>query len=399
MYTRLAAPVGCPVVTVTGTNGKGSTCAMLDAILSRAGYRVGLYTSPHLLRYNERVRIGGREATDDELLAAFNAVEDARLTTQRDDGSPITLTYFEFGTLAALWLFARAELDAMVLEVGLGGRLDAVNIVDADVAILTSVGIDHTDYLGPTREDIGREKAGVFRAHRPAICGDLQPPASVTEAAHAVGTTLLTIGRDYGFVNESTQWRYWGPGGERYGLPVPVLRGAIQLANAAGVLAALDLLRATLPVSGGAVREGLLTVDLPGRFQVLPGRPAVVLDVAHNPEAAHVLAEGLGAMRYFAETFAVFGVFADKDVEGIVIAVMRRIDRWYVAPLPGPRSLSAQGLRSALERAGVESVAIREFANVGAACAAAREAAGDADRIVVFGSFLTVAGALMADWR
>jgi dihydrofolate synthase/folylpolyglutamate synthase len=399
VYTRLAAPVACPVVTITGTNGKGSTCALLDAILTRAGYRVGLYTSPHLLRYNERVRIGGRDATDDELMAAFDAVEDARLATRGDDGSPITLTYFEFGTLAALWLFARAELDAMVLEVGLGGRLDAVNIVDADVAVLTSVGIDHTDYLGPTREDIGREKAGIFRAHRPAICGDPHPPASVTEAARAIGATLLTIGRDYGFVNESTQWRYWGPGGERFGLPVPVLRGAIQLANAAGVLAVLDLLRARLPVSAGAVREGLLTVDLAGRFQVLPGRPTVVLDVAHNPQAARILAEGLSAMNYFPATFAVFGAFADKDVEGIVTAVMARIDRWYVAPLPGPRSLSAQGLRGALERAGVEPAAIREFANVAAACVAAREAAGDADRIVVFGSFLTVAGALMADWR
>jgi dihydrofolate synthase/folylpolyglutamate synthase len=399
VHAHLHAPIACPVVTVTGTNGKGSTCAMLDAILGRAGYRVGLYTSPHLLRYNERVRICGRDATDDELLAAFDAVEDARLATRGDDGASITLTYFEFGTLAALWLFAHQGLEALVLEVGLGGRLDAVNIVDADVAVLTSVAIDHTDYLGPTREDIGREKAGIFRAHRPAICGEPQPPASVPEAARAIGANLLLIGRDYGFVNQGTQWNYWGPGGARFGLPFPALRGAYQLANAAGVLAVLDQLRATLPVSGGALREGLLTVELPGRFQVLPGRPTVVLDVAHNPHAARVLADELGAMSYFRETMAVFGAFADKDIEGIVTAVMRRIDRWYVAPLPGPRGLAAPGLREALVRAGVAPDAIRACADIGAACVAAREAAGEADRIVVFGSFLTVAAALKADWR
>jgi dihydrofolate synthase/folylpolyglutamate synthase len=399
VHARLDAPIACPVVTVTGTNGKGSTCAMLAAILGRAGYRVGLYASPHLVRYNERVRICGREAVDDALLAAFDAVEDARVATPGDDGAPVTLTYFEFGTLAALWLFAREGLDALVLEVGLGGRLDAVNIVDADVAVLTSVAIDHTDYLGPTREDIGREKAGIFRAHRPVVCGEPHPPVCVADAARALDAKLLQIGRDYGFVNEGTQWKYWGPGGERYGLPFPALRGAYQLANAAGVLAVLDCLRASLPVSGGALREGLLTVELPGRFQVLPGRPTVVLDVAHNPHAARVLADELGAMGYFHATAAVFGAFADKDVEGIAAAVMRRIDRWFVAPLPGTRSLSASGLREALERAGVPAAGIRECADLGAACVAAREAVGEADRIVVFGSFLTVAGALKADWR
>ena len=241
VHARLAAGIACPVVTVTGTNGKGSTCAMLESILRCAGFSVGLYTSPHLATYNERVRIDGTDATDGALIAAFDAVEDARVATRGADGAPVTLTYFEFGTLAALWLFARANLDVLVLEVGLGGRLDAVNVVDPDVAVLTSVAIDHVDYLGPTREDIGREKAGIFRAGRPAVCADPAPPASVVAAALAVGAQLLVIGRDYGYVNEGRQWRFRGPRGERFGLPVPALRGAHQLANAATALAVLDL--------------------------------------------------------------------------------------------------------------------------------------------------------------
>ncbi len=298
VHARLAAEIRCPVVTVAGTNGKGSTCAMLESILRCAGFRVGLYTSPHLVAYNERVRIDGNDATDAALIAAFDAVEDARVATRGTDGAPVALTYFEFGTLAALWLFARANLDVLVLEVGLGGRLDAVNVVDPDVAVLTSVAIDHVDYLGPTREDIGREKAGIFRAGRPAVCADPAPPASVVAAAQASGAQLLVIGRDYGYVNEGRQWRFRGPRGERFGLPVPALRGAYQLANAATVLAVLDLLHARLPVSAGAVREGLLAVTLPGRFQVLPGRPVTVLDVAHNPHAARALADALADMGY-----------------------------------------------------------------------------------------------------
>ena len=394
---ELDAPLSCPVITVTGTNGKGSTCAMLESILRCAGYRVGLYTSPHLLRFNERIRICGVEVGDDDLLRAFHAVEDAREATHGPGGAPVTLTYFEFGTLTAFWLFARANLDALVLEVGLGGRLDAVNIVDADVAVLTSVAIDHADYLGPTREDIGREKAGVFRAQRPAICAEPDPPHSVLAAAKEQGATLLLIGRDFGFVNDGTQWKYRGPEGERFGLPFPALRGAYQLANAAAALAALGQLRLALPVSGGAVREGLLTVDLPGRFQVLPGRPTIVLDVAHNPHAARVLAGELGAMGYHPETIAVFGVFADKDIDGIVAAMKARVDRWLIATLPGPRGVAVDALRAKIERAGVDAAAIRTFPDVAAAFTAARETANEADRIAVFGSFLTVAAALESE--
>jgi dihydrofolate synthase / folylpolyglutamate synthase len=397
VYAKLDALILCPVITVAGTNGKGSTCAMLESILRCAGYRVGLYSSPHLLRFNERIRLLGRDATDDALLRAFDVVEDARLTTPGADGAPIALTYFEFTTLAALWLYARAELDALVLEVGLGGRLDAVNIIDATVAVLTSVAIDHTDYLGSTREAIGREKAGIFRAHRPAVCADLHPPASVLDAASGLGATLLLIGRDYGFVNEGTQWKYRGTGSERFGLPFPALRGSYQLVNAATVLAVLDQLRMTLPVSGGALREGLLTVELQGRFQVLPGRPTIVLDVAHNPHAARVLADELGAMGYHPETFAVFGVFADKDIGGIVTAMMPRVDRWLIAPLPGPRGVAADALHAKLLASGVAASAISMLPDIATAFAAARKLAGEADRIVVFGSFLTVAAALQRE--
>ena len=389
VHSRLDAAIGCPIVTVGGTNGKGSTCAMLDAILHSAGLRSGLYASPHLLRYNERVRIGGAEAADDRLVAAFNAVEDVR------NGVP--LTYFEFGTLAALWLFARARLDALILEVGLGGRLDAVNIVDADVAVLTSIDIDHVDYLGPTREDIGREKAGIFRAGRPAICADPHPPASVVAAAQAVGAKLLLLGRDYGYVDERTQWRYRGPRGERFGLPVPALRGAYQLPNAATALACLDTLRDALPVNAQAVREGLLAVSLPGRFQVLPGRPTVVLDVAHNPHAARALAAAMGSMGYHPETFAVCAMLADKDAAGVIGALRPLVTRWFVSGLPGARGDDGERVRNALAAAGVASSSVRTFTDVEGAYRAARETALEADRIVVFGSFLTVAAALSAD--
>jgi dihydrofolate synthase/folylpolyglutamate synthase len=253
--------------------------------------------------------------------------------------------------------------------------------------------------LGPTREDIGREKAGIFRAGRPAVCAEPEPPASVVAAAQATGAQLHLIGRDYAFANEGTQWRFRGPRGERFGLPFPALRGAYQLANAATVLATLDLMQMQLPVSGGAVREGLLTVELAGRFQVLPGRPTIVLDVAHNPHAARALAEALFAMGYHPETTAVCAMFADKDIAGVIKAMQPRVDRWCVAPLPGPRGASGEQLRDALLAAGVAAASIRIHADVHGAFAAAREGAGEADRIVVFGSFLTVAAAVAASAR
>ena len=388
VLARMRIELPGPVITVGGTNGKGSTSALMESILRSAGYRTGLYASPHLLRYNERVRIDGAEADDGALVDAFDTVKDCRGET--------SLTYFEFGTLAALWLFERAKPDALVLEVGLGGRLDAVNAVDADVAVLTSVDLDHMDYLGPTREDIGREKAGIFRAGRPAVIGEPRVPTAVLEHAFAIGAKLLRIGPDYGYASEGTQWRYTGPGGARYGLPFPALRGAYQLGNAATAITALDTLRERLPVSAGALRDGLLRVELPGRFQVLAGRPTVVLDVAHNPHAARVLAESLGAMGFHPETTAVFGMYADKDMAGVAAAVKHRVDRWFFAPLPGPRGASAAQVQAALLSAGIAPVAMRSFESVGQAYRAAAEAAGEADRIVAFGAFLTVAAALAA---
>lgn len=384
---RLGLALTCPVITVGGTNGKGSTCAMLESIAAAAGYRVGLYMSPHLTRYNERVRMDGRVASDASLCEAFRAVEEAR--------AGVPLTYFEFGTLGAVWLFARAGLDLAILEVGLGGRLDAVNVFDADCAVITSIGLDHMDLLGPTRESIGFEKAGIFRPGRPAVIAEPDPPATLREQARALGTQWLQNGVDFRVESDGLQWRYVGPGGARGGLPHPALRGRYQLDNAAGAITALDTLRERLPVSMNAIREGLVSVDLAGRFQVLPGRPVTILDVAHNPHAAERLAGALGAMTDVHETHVVFAMLRDKDIEGVARAVKAHVDHWYLAPLPGPRGAATPVLEQALEAAQVFDP-VERFDSVAAALAAARSAARADDRIVVFGSFLTVAQALDA---
>lgn len=379
---RLDAAIACPVITVAGTNGKGSVCAMLESILQASGRRVGLYTSPHILRYNERVRIDGREVGDQPLSDAFARVEEAR--------RGIPLTYFEYGTLAALRLFADQAPDALVLEVGLGGRLDAVNVLDADCAVITGVALDHMDYLGATREDIGREKAGIFRPARPAVVADPDPPASVQEAAQHVGAHLLRLDQEFGYREHPGQWDYWGPGGRRAALAYPALRGARQVRNAAAALAALDALRERLPVSMQDVRRGLAEVTLAGRFQVLPGRPRIVLDVAHNPEAAQALAANLGASGFAAQTIAVFGMLRDKDVAGVVRQIAPCVTRWHLASLGGPRGASADDLARALAAEGVPAPRVAH-PNPAAALQAARREAGENDKIVAFGSFLTVA--------
>ena len=379
-----------PVITVAGTNGKGSTCAMLEATLSAAGYRVGLYTSPHLMRYNERVRIAGREADDAALVSAFARVEAARI----EKTGNIQLTYFEFGTLAAVDLFLRSAVDVLVLEVGMGGRLDAVNVFDADCAIVTSIGLDHMDYLGATREAIGHEKAGIFRAGKPAVLADPAPPASVLTHAQAIGALLQCIGRDFGYQAEGDQWLFWGPAGRKSALPYPALRGRIQLSNASAAFAALDTLQQRLPVSMRHLRRGLAEVALRGRFQVLPGRPVVVLDVGHNPQAAAVLSDNLSDMSPYAATWAVFGMLSDKDIAGVVSLLAKRVDQWMVCTLPPPRGAKAAELAQVLKRSGVD--AVREFENPARAYAAACSEAAENDRIVVFGSFHTVADVLAA---
>ena len=373
VLARMKLALAFPVITVGGTNGKGSTCAMLESILRCGGYRTGLYTSPHLLRYNERVRIVCGLRPGDALSESFAAVERAR--------GDIALTYFEFGTLAAFDLLSKEHIDVAVLEVGLGGRLDAVNVVDADCAVLTSVGIDHVDYLGATREDIGREKAGIFRAGRPAVVAEPDPPRSVLSAP---GEKLF-FGKDFGFQAETAQWSYYGPGGRRGGLAYPALRGKMQLRNAAAALCALDTLHARIPVPMQDVRRGLAQVELPGRFQVLPGRPQVVLDVAHNAQAARALAGNLADAGFAPETIAVCGMLRDKDIGAVVRELAPRVTRWHLATLPGPRGARAADIAAHLQGN------IHQYDSPAQAFAAAREAAGEGDKIVVFGSFLTVA--------
>ena len=386
----LALTPAFPIITVGGTNGKGSACAMLEAILDHAGYRVGCYTSPHLLRFNERVRLGRIEASDEALAGALDAVERAR--------GDIELTYFEFSTLAAVWLFARQNVDLAILEVGLGGRLDAVNAFDADCAMLMTIDLDHMDYLGPTREAIGYEKAGILRAHRPGICADRNPPVTVLDHATAIEAQLALIGRDFGFEAQPQQWRYWGPRGQRPGLPHPALRGEYQIANAAACIAALDALHQRIPVSANDIRAGLLGVENPGRFQVLPGRPLVILDVAHNPAAARALAGNLARMKSSGRIYAVFGMLKDKDIGGVIGALEPHVDEWLAASIDAPRGADAEALRDELARAGV-SASISSHENVADAYVQACDRAAENDRIVVFGSFYTVAAVMAARER
>lgn len=383
----------CPVIIVGGTNGKGSTCAMLESILLRAGYRVGLYTSPHLLHFNERMRVNGASCTDQELIAAFDKLEAIR--------GDVSLSYFEFTTLAAIQLFADAKLDAVIFEVGLGGRLDAVNVLDADVAIVTSVDIDHTEYLGDTREKIGFEKAGIFRTGQTAICGDPVPPVSLVEHAEKIGADLWLFNRDFNYSGDKQQWNFSGRGRRRNSLGYPSLRGANQLLNASSVLAALEALRLRLPVGAQEVRTGLALVDLPGRFQVLPGQPTVILDVAHNPHAAATLAQNLDNMNFAPYTYAVFGAMQDKDIDGVISHLKGRVDHWCVTDLPLPRAASAAEIRDKLIHAygevppaGDSERSIQTFASPAEAFANALSRAGENDRIAVFGSFLTVAGVM-----
>ena len=385
---RLGRQQTVPVITVAGTNGKGSTCAMLECILGSAGYRVGLYTSPHLLEYNERVRIGGMVASDAVLCTAFARVEAARKAA-----GEVNLSYFEFGTLAAWECFGAERVDAVILEVGLGGRLDAVNCFDADCAIVTSIDLDHTEYLGGTREAIGFEKAGVFRSGRPAICGDREPPQSLVAHALAIGADLQVLGRDFGYLRQESQWQYRSRAGKKSGLAYPALHGVHQLHNASSALAALEALTACLPVAMQDIRRGLSEVELPGRFQVLPGRPTIVLDVAHNPQAARALSDNLGNMAFHPETWAVFGMLRDKDIRAVVSAIKDRITRWLPCSLPGPRAANAAEVAQMLVEMGIAEP-LPQFDGAAAAFRYARVTANESDRILVFGSFLTVADVL-----
>lgn len=390
----------CPVIIVGGTNGKGSTCAYLENIIDRAGYKVGCYTSPHLLAYNERVRLNGRPVGDDALCAAFARVEAARRAA-----GDVALTYFEFGTLAAWEVFVEAGVEAAILEVGLGGRLDAVNAYEPDVSIVTTVALDHVEWLGPDRESIGFEKAGIFRAGKPALCADPHPPQSLLDHAAAIGANLRLIGRDFGFerpVSETSenrlQWRWWCRSGEhvlKRALAYPGLRGTTQLYNASVALAALEAIMDRLPVTMQAIRPGLIETELAGRFQVIPGKPAIVLDVGHNPQAVRVLAENLASMGFFDRTHVVLGMLNDKDISGALLPLKGKVDYWHAATLDGVRGSSAETLAGIIGQAGLGGEVIC-YPSPRLAMQAAKEQAAESDRIVAFGSFYTVAGALQA---
>jgi len=376
------------VISVAGTNGKGSTVVFIEAMVRAAGFRVGAYTSPHLLRYNERVRIDGDEASDEALIAAFEAVEAARADT--------LLTWFEFGTLAALWLLARAPLDLAILEVGMGGRLDAVNLVDADVAIVTSIALDHAEYLGHDRESIAREKAGIFRPGKPAVISVLDPPDALLREADRLGAPLLRVGRSYRHEVTADGW-FWQDEHERLALPLPGLRAPAQIANAAAAIAALRALRPALPVTPDAIASGIAAARLPGRMQVIAGPVEIVLDVAHNPQAAQQLADWLRTNRAAGATIAVFAALADKDVANEVAALMGQIDLWHLAGLTGV-GIRGQSVEALWQKVGAllsRSLTQRHGA-VADALAEARRTAQPGDRIVVFGSFHTVGEALVA---
>jgi dihydrofolate synthase/folylpolyglutamate synthase len=371
-----------PVITVAGTNGKGSTVDYCARMLTAAGHRCGAFTSPHLLRYNERIRIDGAMAADAELVASFEAIEAAR-------GS-ITLTYFEYNALAALWTFREREVDVAVLEVGLGGRLDAVNIVDADVAIVCSIGIDHRDWLGDTLEAIGREKAGVFRAHRPAVLADADMTPVVAEEARRVGARVHWAGRDYAFTHGAPTWslrfgtRRWDD------LPVPALVGDVQYANAAGAIVAVSCL--PLEVPDAAVRRALREARVPGRFQRVPGEVEWILDVAHNEAAAHALAAQLARMPCRGRRYTVAGILGDKDVDAVARELSTVTDTWILCGIDDPRGLAPAQLAA---RSPFFADALLAD-DVAAGVARARELARPGDRVVVCGSFLAVAPALAA---
>lgn len=410
VWRRMASPHLAPVViTVGGTNGKGSTVAFLEAMLRAGGMRVGAYTSPHLLRYNERVRVDGAPVADAALVEAFERIEAARL----GDAEGIPLTYFEFGTLAAFDVFARSHLDVALLEVGLGGRLDAVNIIDADCAVVVTVDLDHMEYLGPDREAIGREKSGIFRAGRPAIVGETDPPHSLLEHARAIGAKVEVLGREFGWEPQIDALTWWhrDPAQSRYVAPregthSPValrgelaLEGAFQYRNAATAVAALGALGDRIRWDARALEKSDYVAStaplLAGRLQHLSAHPDLVVDVGHNPQAARELARWLDRHPVAGATRAVFGALADKDIEGVVRALGDRIERWYLAGLAeeSPRGETVAQL-AARVRAALSEAALEEFPDVGAALAAARGAASTDDRILAFGSFHVVAPVL-----
>lgn len=402
VWQRMGAPPPARrVITVGGTNGKGSTVALLEAMLRAAGLRVGAFTSPHLLAYNERVRIDGADADDAALIAAFERIEAARGAGREE---VVPLTYFEFGTLAALDLFARADperdgLDVALLEVGLGGRLDAVNIIDADVAVITTVDLDHMDWLGPDRDSIGREKAGIARTGRPVIVGESDPPAGLLDALAAAAARVERAGVDFSTERHATGWHWRHRDGSAMALPDPALAAPVQFANAATAVAALHALFADDAALApqdlfAAIDAGLRAVRVPARLQSLGGDPPLIVDVGHNPQAARALAEWLQAQPPM-RVHAVYGALADKDVAGVIAALGARIQHWHLAGLQHatPRGLTAAALGAILQQT-LPQAAFDTHNDVAAALAAARAAAEAGECILAFGSFFVAAAVI-----
>ncbi|WP_107915523.1 bifunctional tetrahydrofolate synthase/dihydrofolate synthase [Luteibacter sp. OK325] len=390
VWEAMGSPRPAPtVITVGGTNGKGSTVAFLEGMLRGAGYRVGCYTSPHLLRYNERVRLEGDDASDEALVASFERIEAAR--------GAIPQTYFEFGTLAAIDLMSRASLDIAVIEVGLGGRLDAVNIIDADVAVITTIDLDHQDWLGGDRDSIGREKAGIARAGRPAIVGERLPPAGLLEALRGIGADILANGDAFsaGSVDGEGLWRWSHRDGTVLDLPRPRLDAPVQIDNAATAIAAIHALGSRVDVPPAAIRRALAAVRVPGRLQRIAEHPMTLVDVGHNPQAARALAAWLDATPRHGQVRAVYGALADKDIGGVIDALVDRVDHWYLAGLERdtPRGLPSGALLAMLAAIRPDAHG-RAFENVGTAWEAARAEAGEDDVLLLFGSFFVAAAAL-----
>lgn len=390
VWRAMGSPRPAPVViTVGGTNGKGSTVALLEAMLREAGYRVGCYTSPHLIHYNERIRLDGEDASDEALVASFERIEAAR--------GAIAQTYFEFGTLAAIDLMARASLDVAILEVGLGGRLDAVNIIDADIAVVTTIDLDHQDWLGNDRDSIGREKAGIARAGRTAIIGETNPPDGLIDALQGIGASVQRAGQDFSTHIQGEGWRWTHRDGSAFDLPRPALDAPVQFANAAAAIATLHALADRLTVPAQALARGLRIVRVSGRLQRIGERPLTLVDVGHNPQAARALAEWIDAERPQGRVLAVYGALSDKDTGGVIAALGDRVAHWYLAALDRdtPRGLSDTAIAASLA-ATLPGASSDAFPSVTAAWSAARSAAGEDDVVLVFGSFFVASAALSA---
>ncbi len=375
-----------PTITVAGTNGKGSSIAYLESIYTTQGYRVGAYTSPHILKYNERIKIDGKPVSDDEICEAFARIESVRGHT--------SLSYFEFGTLAALDIFHRAGVDVQLLEVGLGGRLDAVNIIDPDVALITSISIDHIEWLGGTREAIGREKAGIFRAAIPAITGDPEPPQSLIQSAAERRAVLYRIGQDFGYKKQSTGWDWFFADRQILKLPEPGLKGEHQYRNASSVILAVTQMAETLPVTEESIKQGLKSVHLAGRFQLIDGEIPVLLDVGHNPQAVRTLADYVTAVFPGRRIHAVFSMMKDKDIAGVLEIMNLVVYDWFFAPLVNPRAASEAVMREIFSQSSVANVSFG-FNSFNEAFSAAKKQSREGDLLLVFGSFFLVSECLV----